>query len=371
MSKNYLNRRNVGYDPIGNASTGGDPLFSRTRRFYDPISAGIMGATTLISGALSSNASKSAAQTQADAATQAAQLQQQTALAGIPILQQAYGQGQQAVSGQQTAQQNYLNNLYNTTSGSQANIYAANTANLFPYTSLGAAGATALQNAIPDLSRSFTSSDLNSYLAPNYQFMLNQGLGATTQQLNVGGGGSNIARGATKFAEDYAGNAYQNAFNNFQTQQNNIYNRLSGIANIGQTANNQNISAGGLYGNQLSNTFGTLAPTSTQLATTTGTNLANLATGLGNNTVGLTTGGAAAGAAGITGAAQANAAGTVGSANALSGSLTNLGQTYALSSLLAPKANTAYGTTPLQDTSIYNPSASSGIMVNGQSLLTQ
>ena len=349
MIKNYLNRRNIGHDPIGDALIGGDPSFSRTRRFYDPVSAGIMAATTLVGGAISSNASKSAASTQADAATKAAEMQLASANAQIPYIQ-----------GIQGSQQNYLDTLYNNTSGSQLGIYSNNTQNLAPYQLLGNAGATALQNAIPDLSKPFTSADLNSYLAPNYQFMLNQGLGATTQQLNVGGGGSNIARGATKFAEDYAGNAYQNAFNNFQTQQNNIYNRLSGIANIGQTANNQNISAGGLYGNQLSNTFGTLAPTSTGLATGTGTTVANLATG-----------GAAAGAAGITGAAQANAAGTVGSANALSGGLTNLGQTYALSSLLAPKANTAYGTTPLQDTSIYNPSASSGIMVNGQSLLTQ
>lgn len=89
------------------------------------------------------------------------------------------------------------------------------------------------------LMRPFSAEDLKSQLAPNYQFMLEQGLGATRQGANVGGGGSNVQRSATKFAEDYASNAYQNALQNYMTQQSNIYNRLSNLAGIGQTAQNQ------------------------------------------------------------------------------------------------------------------------------------
>jgi hypothetical protein len=93
----------------------------------------------------------------------------------------------------------------------------------------------------------FTAADLKTNLAPNYEFMKQQGLGATAQSVNVASPGSNVDIAKTKFAEDYASNAYQNALTNYmsqqaqgfsqgQTQQSNIFNRLAAIAGIGQTA---------------------------------------------------------------------------------------------------------------------------------------
>ena len=108
--------------------------------------------------------------------------------------------------------------------------------NYQPYLQTGQAGLNQLNAEMPNLTQTFGPDQLKSNLAPNYQFMLNQGLGAQNQAMNVGGGGSNIGIAGTKFAEDYASNAYQNAFNNYQAQQTNIYNRLSGIAGIGQNA---------------------------------------------------------------------------------------------------------------------------------------
>lgn len=134
-----------------------------------------------------------------------------------------------------------------------------------------------------DLTRMFTPADLESNLAPNYQFMLSQGLGAVNQGANVGGGGSNITRGAIKFAQDYARNAYQDALNNYRLQQGDIYNRLSGIAQTGQTAQ-QNA-----------------ASTAAQM----GSNISQLGIG----------------------AAQAQAAGQVGAANAMAGGLGNIAST--------------------------------------------
>ena len=104
------------------------------------------------------------------------------------------------------------------------------------------------------LTQTFGPEQLKSNLAPNYQFMLNQGLGAQNQALNVGGGGSNIGIAGTKFAEDYASNAYQNAFNNYQNQQTNIYNRLAGIAGLGQ----QGQSAVNAAGTNATNAIGQL-----------------------------------------------------------------------------------------------------------------
>ena len=209
---------------------------------------GWLAAANIAGSLLQANAAQNAANTQANAATQ----------------------------GQQLLQQNYQN------LSPQFN----------PYLQTGQQGLSQLQSQLPSLTQSFGPDQLKSNLAPNYQFMLNQGLGAQSQAMNVGGGGSNINTANTKFAEDYASNAYQNAFNNYQTQQSNIYNKLANIAGIGQQS----------------------------LA-----NLSNLATGNATNISNL----------GV-GAANAQAAGQVGSAGAISSGLTGAGNTYALASLLNP-----------------------------------
>jgi len=119
-------------------------------------------------------------------------------------------------------------------------------------------------------------------LAPNYQFMLNQGQQAAQRQANLGGGaiGGNAMRALEDYTQNYANNAYQNAFNNFNTQRTGIYNTLAGIAGIGQNATNTSAQTG-------------------QAATT------------------------AAGQLGV-GAAGANAAGLTGIANAAQGGFTEL-----------------------------------------------
>jgi hypothetical protein len=127
----------------------------------------------------------------------------------------------------------------------------------------------------------FNASDLNANLAPNYQFMLDQGLGSVRNAANATGGlvSGNALKGINDYAQNYAKNAYQDAFNNYNTNQTNIFNRLSSIAGLGQTATNN-----------------------------TGTFGANAA----NNASNYATSGAAA-----------QAAGTIGSANALTGGINN------------------------------------------------
>jgi hypothetical protein len=347
--KYYLSRRqtkSMSIDhPIGDP-TGG----AAYREMNDPVTAGISVVGSLAGSLISSNAARSAGQAQADAAERAARLQQETAQAQIPVLKDVYGNNY-----------NYLNNLYNSQYRAQNEIYGQNTANLFPYTTVGQTGATQLNDLANSgyFSKQFGPADLYSNLSPNYEFMKGQGLGAVTQTLNVGGGGSNIVRGATKFAEDYASNAYQQAFNNFQTQRTGIYNTLSGLAGIGVNANTQQIAAGGQYSGALSNLYSPLVNAQTQTSQN-----------LGSGITGLAVGGANAGAAGITGAAQANASGTVGSANAISGGISNATNTYLLSQLLAPKTPIPTGTTPVSQTGIYNP-GTSGITVGGTPAYTQ
>lgn len=138
----------------------------------------------------------------------------------------------------------------------------------------------------------FNADDLKSNLAPNYQFQLDQGLGATRNAANLQSGlvSGNTLKGVQDYAQNYAGGAYQNAFNNYTTQQNNIFNRLSTIAGLGNASN--------------------------QTTANAGTTLA------GN-----------AGNAQMAGGA-AQAAGTVGAANALTGGASNAASWYALPQIM-------------------------------------
>lgn len=172
-------------------------------------------------------------------------------------------------------------------------MYAKNAPYWTPYTGLGQQATTSISSMLPYLQHQFTPSDLQAGLAPNYQFMLGQGLGATRQSQNVTGGGSNMTRAADIFAQNYAQNAYQSAFTNYQNQRTNIYNQLAGIAGLGQQG-----AAG----------------------------LSNLGAGVATNIANLGVQGATASAAGTVGAANAISSGIQG----VTGNIANAGMMYGL-----------------------------------------
>ena len=246
-------------DPTGGAAYG---------EYKDPVTTAIGGAAVL--GFLGS-------QNQADAAQSSAQLQSDAA---------------------------------NKAADQQMQMFNIQNAQQQPYREAGYSGLNAISSMMPTLNtqpqayKPFTAADLNANLAPNYQFMLNQGLGATAENVNVGGGGSNVDLAKTKFAEDYAGNAYQTALSNYMAQNQQgfnqqqasntgIFNRLASIAGIGQTAQNQTA---------------TLAQNTTN----------------------------AIGQLGV-GAAGAMGAGQVGAANATAGAYGNIGNSAFLASILRPQ----------------------------------
>jgi len=237
-----------------------------------PIGWAIGGAAVagLLGSSMQADAATSAAQTQAAAADKASA--QQRAMFDIINAQQAPYRG---------VGYGALNTIGSMLPGQQMQ-YDAQGNPIAPVTGTGY------------LTKPFTSADLIANLDPSYQFMREQGLGATGQAMNVGGGGSNVNLAQTKFAEDYAKNAAQQAFNNFSAQQSNIYNRLAGIAGIGQAGQTQ--------------------------ANTAGTNAANAMGQLG------------------VGAAGAIGAGQVGAANAYAGGLQGIGNAGTLAALL--KGNT-------------------------------
>jgi len=162
-----------------------------------------------------------------------------------------------------------------------------------PYREAGYGALNQINTMLPQFTKEFTSADLIRNLDPSYQFMLQQGLGATGQAMNVGGGGSNVDLARQRFAQEYAKTGAQQAFNNYQSQQSNIYNRLSNLAGIGQAAQSQ--------------------------ANTLGSNTANALSQLG------------------IGGASALGAGQVGAANAMAGAYGGIGNALTLSSLLTPQ----------------------------------
>jgi len=223
--------------------------------YNDPVSAALSVGGSLISGAISGNAAQDAANTQAQA--------------GAAAQQQLLGIGQN-VSGMYT-----------------------------PYQQTGQLGLNNLNQMANSgyLTNQFNNQDLNANMAPNYAFQLGQGQQGNLAQANATGGlvGGNAMQGLQAFTQNYAGNAYQNAFNNYQTQRTNIYNQNAGLAGIGQNAVTGSANA--------------------QLGV--GTQISNITQGIGN----------------------AQAAGTIGAANAYSGALGNAGNTAALYGILGNQAN--------------------------------
>jgi hypothetical protein len=171
-----------------------------------------------------------------------------------------------------------LGNVYSNASTVLNNLYNQQVGYQQPYQQIGQAGSQGLLANQDYLTRQFTNADLNANLAPNYAFQLAQGQMANQRAANMGGGsmGGNALQGLQKYTQDYAGGAYQNAFNNFNTQRQNIYGNLSNMANIGTTSAGQlanlGTSLGGTYGNLSSGYGGNLTTAAGQ-----GINAANQA----------------------------------------------------------------------------------------------
>jgi hypothetical protein len=232
------------------------------------VAASVVAGSTVLSGYMNSQAAQNAANTQAQGQEAAAQVQQ---------------------------------NMFNTLNAQQAPFRATGYNALNTIGSLGSGtyntvdangNVTGTGTGSGYLTNQFSNADLNAQLAPNYQFQLQQGQMANQRAANLGGGaiGGNALQGLDTFTQNYAGNAYQQAFNNYQSQRSNIYNTLASIAGLGQTANSQGVTAGTNAANAIGNAVGN--------------------------------------------AASAQAAGTIGSTNALTGGITGAANAYYLNNLL-------------------------------------
>ena len=108
-----------------------------------------------------------------------------------------------------------------------------------PYREAGYGALTRIGEMLPGLTAPVSREEILGL--PGYQFAIEQGVGATRQNMNVGSPGSNVDRASQKFATDYTlGTAMPQVI----AQRQNIYNTLAGIAGIGQTGQTQVNQAG-------------------------------------------------------------------------------------------------------------------------------
>jgi len=152
-----------------------------------------------------------------------------------------------------------------------------------PYRNVGQKGANLYGNLADSgyLTAQPSMNDLTR-LMPNYQFGLNQGMGQLNSQINAGGGliSGNAIQGGQQFAQGYAGNALNDAFNQYQANRTNVVSNVNALTNVGQQAN----------------------ATTATAASGASANASNMLSSIGN----------------------AQAAGTMGSANAYAGALNNI-----------------------------------------------
>ena len=161
----------------------------------------IIGGAVLASSLIGADASRSAANKQADAQREAAQTQM---------------------------------HMFNITNEQQA-----------PYREAGYSALKDIAGMKPYLQKQFGPEDFAANIDPGYAFRLQQGEMATKNLANQAGGliGGNALKGIQDYSQGLASTEYNNAFNRFQTQRSNIYNTLASIAGLGQTSLGQTTNA--------------------------------------------------------------------------------------------------------------------------------
>lgn len=163
----------------------------------------------------------------------------------------------------------------------QQQMYEQTLQNEQPYMTAGSTALNTLNGQLPTLNAPINNTNWQQYMDPGYQFQLGQGQQALQNSQAAGDGSlsGSALKGLVQYNQNYANTAYSNAFNQYQTQNSNIYSRLANLANLGQNA----------------------AAGTGQAAVSTAANEANTITAAGN----------------------AQAAGIVGTGNAITGSINN------------------------------------------------
>lgn len=104
-----------------------------------------------------------------------------------------------------------------------------------------------------EFNRNFTLSDFNK--DPGYQFRMDQGQQAIERSAAARGGVMNggTLKALSRYGQDYASGEYNNAYSRWNNDQTTRFNRLSTVAGLGQTANNVTAQLGQQTANSIGN----------------------------------------------------------------------------------------------------------------------
>lgn len=130
--------------------------------------------------------------------------------------------------------------------------YGTQTQYNMPYYQAGTSALSQMQN--PNFQKSFSMDDFQQ--DPGYQFQMQQGQQAiqrasAAKGLNMSGG---TLKDLQSYSQGLANQDYQQAYQNYNTNQTNQFGRLSTIAGMGQNATNNLDAASMNYGNQVAGT---------------------------------------------------------------------------------------------------------------------
>jgi hypothetical protein len=132
-------------------------------------------------------------------------------------------------------------------------MYEQSREDLGPYRETGYTALKDIERMKPFLTAQFGPDQFSQYLDPSMAFRQRIGTQATERMANVGGGAlsGNTLRALTDYGQNLASTEYGNAFGRFQTERSNIYNTLANIAGMGQGAVNTGVNAGTNFASQL------------------------------------------------------------------------------------------------------------------------
>jgi hypothetical protein len=127
----------------------------------------------------------------------------------------------------------------------QERMFQQQRSDLEPYRNVGYTALGDITERMPFFTSQFGDEQMAQYLDPSMEFRRRLGEQTTARMLNVGGGAisGNTLRGLEEFGQNLASTEYGNAFNRFQNERTNIYNTLANIAGMGQGAVNTGVGA--------------------------------------------------------------------------------------------------------------------------------
>lgn len=124
----------------------------------------------------------------------------------------------------------------------QMQMFQQQRADAEPWRQAGMGALTQMQD--PSFQQSFDGRNFQK--DPGFQFRMDEGMkalqGSAAAKGNLNSGAT--LKALTRYGQNVASEEYGNAYNRFNTDQSNRFNRLSSLAGLGQTANTQ-VAAGG------------------------------------------------------------------------------------------------------------------------------